>query len=587
MHAQWTEDYVVHFYSLGGSPAPASQVVTNEGTGTVTDPGAITVSGALFEGTVSDPTGFGFGGWYDNPEYSGNAWTFGSDTVSENLKLYARWTVDSTNSAIDVSGQSGANIIAKALNYIKGQTSLSPNTNYTIVLAGGAYTMPGIPINMENPEAVNANIANSNAVITLVGKSATDISLSSNGSLFCITAGELVLGSNITLTGRASNNSSLVTVYGSGASLTMKDGAKITGNKSVYGGGVLAAGGGSFTMDGGEISNNSTSGKDSNGGGVFLYYGSFTMNNGKISNNSSNFGGGVGVEEGSSFTMNDGEISGNTVSSEGGGVVVSKGSFTMSDGTISDNSAGERGGGVSVAGASTFTMSDGEISGNSAADAGGGVHVSTSGNSTFTMSNGKISNNTSGGAGGGVFAGSGAFTMSGGEISNNTAVGGGGVFVYYSAFTMNNGEISDNTAIPGGGGGVIVHEGVFTMNNGEISGNTATTQGGGVAVNEDGTFTMKGGVISGNTASDGGGVLVRGGSFSKAGTGGVIYGNDGAATDNTTDISHGHAVSYGFVNIGFPGYYRDTKLDTTDSISTSDSLPVTIGETLNNWTKWY
>jgi hypothetical protein len=408
MHAQWTADHIVTFYPLGGSPAPVRQFVPNGEK--VTKPDSVTVSGALFAGTVSNPASFAFDGWYANPEYTnGSFWDFTNYSVTGNQNLYARWKVDTTKSAVDISGQSGANVIAKALNYIKAQTSLSPGTDYTIVLADSIYTLPGISVGMEalsGPGAVNGNITNPNAVITLAGKSATNISLSgSSGSLFVITGGGLILGSNITLTGSASNTASLVMVLGEDASLIM-DGATITGNtsSSIPGGGVMT-----------------------------IFGGSFTLNDGTISDNRAPVGGGVMAVFDSSFTMNGGTISGNTAfggpanfgdeDGGGGGVMIVFSEFTLTDGTISGNiasndaSTGGQGAGVAIIGggmpgggtigSATFTMSGGTISGNTAIERGGGVFVNNDDDDieesttvTFTMSGGTISDNTAGRGGG-------------------------------------------------------------------------------------------------------------------------------------------------------------------------------------------
>jgi hypothetical protein len=192
-----------------------------------------------------------FGGWYTDTAY-GTAYDF-SAPVTGGLDLYARWTEPSP---VDLSGQGGDHLLAKALNYIAGQ-SLSEETPYTVVLAGN-YSMAGVSA---------ANITTANAVITLAGASPTELSLSSNGALFSITAGELVLGNNITLTGLSSNDLSLVMINGSSASLTMKAGAKISGNSAPLFGGGVYVGNASFTMEGGEISGNSAS---YFGGGVFV-----------------------------------------------------------------------------------------------------------------------------------------------------------------------------------------------------------------------------------------------------------------------------------------------------------------------------
>ena len=209
--------------------------------------------------------------------------------------------------------------------------------------------------------------------VTISGKSVT---IKSNGGPWTITRGSTATGNLITVE--------------SGAALTIEN-IIIDGNKDVVtdAGGSLVCVEGNFTMNGGEISGNTTSGY---GGGVKVNNGgAFTMNEGKISgNNPTSGGGGVAVGPGGNFTMNGGEISDNTQSS--GGVYVN-GAFTMSGGTISGNTANSRGGGVYVSGTGEFTMSGGEISGNTANDSASGVYVGAK--TTFNLSGAaKITGNT-------------------------------------------------------------------------------------------------------------------------------------------------------------------------------------------------
>jgi hypothetical protein len=160
---------------------------------------------------------------------------------------------------------------------------------------------------------------------------------------------------------------------------------------------------GTFNMNGGSISGNSTEGF---GAGVFVEGGTFTMSGGTISGNSVNMrngegffdksggtGGGVYVNDGM-FTMSGGTIKGNSAKiGGGGGVFVESGTFVMSGGTINGNSANmSNGGGVCVNGG-TFTMSGGTISGNSSighivSGYGGGVYVKEG--TTFIKSKGSI-----------------------------------------------------------------------------------------------------------------------------------------------------------------------------------------------------
>jgi hypothetical protein len=271
--------------------------------------------------------------------------------------------------------------------------------------AGVVYTLPA-----ENEYMSGVSISQSGPVTVTIDGGGRVVNLRGDGSLITVGENVTLVLKNITLKGGSGNRAALVTVE-SGGTLEMGDGVHITANTATtyYGGGVYVASTGTFTMNGGKISEN---GAGYYGGGVYVAStGTFTMNGGKISGNtasstrSSPGGGGVYVASTGTFTMSGGEISGNTASgssSSGGGVyVASTGTFTMSGGKISENGAGYHGGGVYVDSTGTFTMNDGEISGNTASgsptSSGGGVYAST-----FTMSGGKISGNTASSSGGGV-----------------------------------------------------------------------------------------------------------------------------------------------------------------------------------------
>jgi uncharacterized repeat protein (TIGR02543 family) len=230
--------------------------------------------------------------WYPDETYT-TAHNFATP-ITGDLTLYAKWTEPSP---IEISG--AGNTLENALNYIAAQP-LSSAPNYTILLDGN-YSMNGVS---------TANINKENTIITLLGRGPSEITLSSDGSLFRISAGELILDNNITLKGRNlnSNIGPVIWVYSS-ASLTMKAGAKITGQISLAnGGGVIVSGDGTFTMEDGEIFGNSTLFW---GGGVLINNNaSFIMEGGKIYNNTASSGGGVLINNNASFSKTGGVIYG-------------------------------------------------------------------------------------------------------------------------------------------------------------------------------------------------------------------------------------------------------------------------------------
>jgi uncharacterized repeat protein (TIGR02543 family) len=131
----------------------------------------------LYEGAVDvDTLVFTFDDWYTTSAYV-TPYDF-TAPITGNLTLYAKWTEPAT-SPVDLSGETGAHVLANALSYI-GKQTLGVATEYTIALAGN-YSMAGID---------SANINKTNAVITLAGAVPAEIRLSSNGYLFYITAGD-------------------------------------------------------------------------------------------------------------------------------------------------------------------------------------------------------------------------------------------------------------------------------------------------------------------------------------------------------------------------------------------------------------
>ena len=87
--ATWEKvEYTVIFDSNGGS--------------------AIAQAGVKYEETIAKPadpakTGYTFAGWYKDEDLK-NEWNFDSDTVTANMKLYAKWTINEYQAVFDVNG---------------------------------------------------------------------------------------------------------------------------------------------------------------------------------------------------------------------------------------------------------------------------------------------------------------------------------------------------------------------------------------------------------------------------------------------------------------------------------------------------
>ena len=242
-----------------------------------------------------------------------------------------------------------------------------------------------------------------------------------------------------------------------------------------------------FSLYGGSITGNANSGSVSEdkgntsyGGGVYVGQGTFSMQGGSISRNSSSQGGGVYVK-GNTCTIQGGSITGNNTSGNGGGVYVTGGECNLAGGTVSQNKSDSNGGGVCVTGGKC------------------------------NLTGGAVSQNESGSLGGGVFVNRGSFSMTAGEISGNQCrYHGGGIHLRDGSHTISGGSITGNRTgseplgenHPAGGGICVDYDAQLTLSGPvKISGNTAV-RGGGVYINQE-TLKLSGeAVLSGNTGDD-------------------------------------------------------------------------------------
>ena len=381
---------------------------------------------------------------------------------------------------------------------------------------------------------------------------------------------ELAEGASLTLGDGAVLRNSFVSsgtmgsaIQGYGLTLTMEDGAEVTGNSTTYAG----------------------------YGAIFLTNGStFDMRGGTISGNMSNRGGGVALVGGAQMTMSGGTISGNkTYGVLNGGADSYGGAVYLSNyeeiSTFYPATQQLR------AGDAKFTMTGGTISGNKSDTYGGAILTlpdtrTSTGSITVDIQGGTISGNTS--ASGGAIA---AFridsikthvSVSGGTISGNTATRmGGGLFLYGmtddddSALAgVSGGEVSGNTA-QAGGGAYLYAGSTREQSGGTISGNTAQVTGGGVYIDRNNSrFAMSDGEVSGNNANvdqsqtKGDGVYV-GGRFQVGGSAHV-------AKDNDVYLPTGHYVE---VVDTFSGQTWDAPMSITSEDHVVEPVDVSVAGT--------
>ena len=338
------------------------------------------------------------------------------------------------------------------------------------------------------------------------------------------------------------------------ASLTLGDGALITGNTSGgnYGGGIYFEGKADgkanlFMLSGSSVSGNKAS---SCGGGVYLNNANLCMTGtAKIGDAGSNT---------DAATNTSGKYS--NYAGTGGGVYADTGSAVYLGyktasiaedqklaltGGIFYNYASYNGGGVNLAGDSSLYMNTGNINQNGTSTTvnsytGGGVRVNTNG--SFNMTGGTINKNNSY-SGGGIYFTIGK-TVDAGTISNNSAIKGGGIFVSDStevelkavALTGNSAASTGTSTNVYGGG--VYNEGVLTISgNSSFTGNSvsakANAYGGGIYIDSEKTLVITSDAT--NLTMDNNSVTTSG--SGKKALGGAIY-NGGILTLNAGKIGN-------------------------------------------------
>ena len=175
-------------------------------------------------------------------------------------------------------------------------------------------------------------------------------------------------GAKITHVAATQGNGVVANVSGANINVTVNEGTVIDGNHVGGNHGLFKIySGAKLTMNGGEITN--TTGWNSNGTVVGVYWGTFIMNGGTICSNSSVYGPANGrnsaiyLHSGHKFEMNGGSICCNSGRARGGiDAPYSNGTATITDGMVLDN--------VSCGGWDTY-----DVNGTAAMKISGGIYT--------------------------------------------------------------------------------------------------------------------------------------------------------------------------------------------------------------------
>jgi hypothetical protein len=247
--------------------------------------------------------------WYTKAANNGH---IGAKLILEQLAETAKQDNLGTNKETESNGEP---IIVPGENFVEKliwlNSNVQNNGNYTIEINANESIGPG------HNSLSYGNKSNITITLKGVGSNNRTIALSFKGKLFNINKGIILILDNITLRGRKDNDRSLVLVDGT---LIMNEGSAIIDNvftPSIFswGGGVCVMGSGTFIMNNGIISGNTSS----EGGGVHSA-GIFIMKGGTISCNTA--------------TNNGMKFNGMKVGTSGGGVYITYGTFTKTGGTI-------------------------------------------------------------------------------------------------------------------------------------------------------------------------------------------------------------------------------------------------------------
>lgn len=410
-----------------------------------------------------------------------------------------------------------------------------------------------------------------------------------NGGVIAVTDGaELVLDDALVTDGDAAATGGVLYASGGSEILLDNDSSVYRGNTNNGDGGAIALFSASLTINDGNIgvsSNNGFSTAGGNGGGIYASQSTVILTEAQskiIWNESGQRGGGIYAID-SAVTINGGEVSSNTTGNRGAGIYHDgDDTLIIHDATIANNTTTTAqtnggGGGIYTVGADV-TVNNSVISGNHAVNSGGGINGY--GGSTVTLENGTIiENNTTGSSGGGVSVrdaliiddsivrdntansnGGGLYCFvcdlimvtEGSVIDGNSAEDGGGIYILGSSTTtsvqLDNVQITNNAATDdndtnSAGGGIRAYGVDMHLNNVHVQNNTANDSGGGIfldaALDRPSTATITNSNFIANstqnsTSHDGGGAIYA--------EDDVVLSIDGATFDQNESTNIGGAI---------------------------------------------
>ena len=275
-----SEMHVV-FESNGGTEIPEAVVTKNQTLSRPADPSKTGLSTGLYLGNIDpDTVNPSFEGWYTDKECT-TAYDF-SKPVTADFTLYAKW---SGPAAIDLSSYEteGTTPLHNTFSYF-GATTFTEETEFTFVAAENIQLFRGLDV-----------LDNGNVKLHVVGSSdEREIFSATMMNTFSVKGGTIILGKHLKLYNTNIGSFAIVSLTDNSTAGTvghavLEDGCKISGSRGATGNGIaviINSNNCTFTMNGGEISDNQGQGNAMRQATVCVNYGIFTMNGGVISGNS-------------------------------------------------------------------------------------------------------------------------------------------------------------------------------------------------------------------------------------------------------------------------------------------------------------
>ena len=268
--------FTVSFVTNGDSEIAPVTVKKGEALPRPSDPTkAGGLDAGLYEGMVDPDSGASvFAGWYMDADCT-LPYAFGTP-VTYDFTLYGKWETAVTPINVPVPAAGDKGISSNACIYLNGLT-LSEPTTYTLVVTEGNKWQNLMEIN------------NANVTLYIIGRGEPRVlGHTWSENLLFVEKGNVFLGKNITITSTGGSWAAPISIGTNGtAHVTMLEGSKVEGCTTTWRGIIFVNdGGSSFTLDGGEICNNTVNATSEKlVGTIVVNWGNVYIKKGKIHDN--------------------------------------------------------------------------------------------------------------------------------------------------------------------------------------------------------------------------------------------------------------------------------------------------------------